>query len=265
MIMIFVHSLKFPILNNARFTPNETSNRLSSGHVKAYIGTSMFNAKTIQKSQHDESESKALSDNERANILAERLKNGEKKVFEELYYLFEKKIFNLCFRMLSSHEEAADLTQEVFVKVHKNIHKFRGDSNFYTWLYTVALNTCRNRREKVSRKRLHETNLGYSEEGHDLIETLFADPRSSKSPTHRLESEELQKWVSAGIAELSPKYKEIIIMKDISSMSYEEIASVLDCSLGTVKSRLNRARNMLKEKLESSRNRSEVSQRRGEL
>ena len=262
--MIFVHSLKFPVLNNLGFRSNEVSNGLSCRHTKAYIRPSMLEAKTIPNSQHEESNSKSLSENERANQLAERLKNGEKEVFEELYYLFEKKIFNLCFRMLSSYEEAADLTQEVFVKVHNNIHKFRGDSNFYTWLYTVALNTCRNRREKISRKRQHETNLGSSEEGQNLIETLFADPRSSKSPTHRLESEELRKWVTENIAELSPKYKEIIIMKDMSSMSYEEIATVLDCSLGTVKSRLNRARNMLKEKLESSRNRSEISQKRGE-
>ena len=264
MIMIFVHSLKFPILSNPGFTSGEVSNGLSCGHIKAYIKPSMLKANTIQESQHQESESKSLSDNERANLLAERLKNGEKEVFEELYYLFEKKIFNLCFRMLSSYEEATDLTQEVFVKVHNNIHKFRGDSNFYTWLYTVALNTCRNRREKVSRKRQHETNLGSSEEGQDLIDNLFADPRSSKSPTHRLESEELRKWITESIAGLSQKYKEIIIMKDINSMSYEEIASVLDCSLGTVKSRLNRARNMLKEKLKSSRNRSEISNKRGE-
>ena len=118
----------------------------------------------------------------------------EKKKYSKSFIICLKKRFlTFGFRMLSSHEEAADLTQEVFVKVHKNIHKFRGDSNFYTWLYTVALNTCRNRREKISRKRQHETNLGSSEEGQNLIETLFADPRSSKSPTHRLESEELRK------------------------------------------------------------------------
>ena len=188
----------------------------------------------------------------------------KKRFLKNFIIYLRRRFLTFCFRMLSSYEEAADLTQEVFVKVHNNIHKFRGDSNFYTWLYTVALNTCRNRREKISRKRQHETNLGSSEEGQNLIETLFADPRSSKSPTHRLESEELRKWVTENIAELSPKYKEIIIMKDMSSMSYEEIATVLDCSLGTVKSRLNRARNMLKEKLESSRNRSEISQKRGE-
>ena len=265
MIMIFVHSLKFPILCKAGFTSNENSNGLSCGPNKAYIKPLMSDTKTLQILKDDNNRLKPLSDNERANLLAQRLKNGETEVFEELYYLFEKKIFNLCFRMLSSYEEATDLTQEVFVKVHKNIHKFRGDSNFYTWLYTVALNTCRNRRDKIGRRRRHETNLGCSEEGQNLIETLFADPRSSKSPTQRLESEELKQWITESIAALSPKYKEIIIMKDISLMSYEEIASILDCSLGTVKSRLNRARNMLKEKLESSRNRSEVRQKRGEL
>ena len=258
MIMIFVHSLKFPILCKEQFKVNQTINRLSYRHNRANIEVPMTDKKILQIHEDNKNKLTPSADNERANHLAQRLQNGEKEVFEELYYLFEKKIFNLCFRMIPSYEEATDLTQEIFVKVHKNIHKFRGESNFYTWLYTVALNTCRNRRDKINRLRRHETNLGASEEGQNLIETLFADPRSHNSPTHRLESEELRQWIAENIAGLSPKYREIIIMKDISLMSYDEIAHILDCSLGTVKSRLNRARKMLKEKLESSRNRNQT-------
>lgn len=261
--MIFMHSLKFPVVNYNFLEQSYCRDGLNRTMVRAYIDKFMPTMETSLKVQSSQTVEKALTPNQKANLLVQELKSGCEKSFEQLYEMFSKKIFNLCYRMFNSYEEASDLTQEIFIKVYRSIDNFRGDSNFYTWLYTIALNTCRNRKEKVSRIARLETKLGTSEDGQDLIDSLFADPRTSEHPTHRLESEELRAWVADGISRLPTKYSEILIMKDINAMNYQEIAEVLECSLGTVKSRLNRARTMLKEKLESSRNVSEMMQKRG--
>ena len=261
--MIFMRSLKFPVVNYNFLRQSNCGNGLNKAMPRAYIDNWMPTIKTSIKVHSCETEDKVLTPNQRANLLAKELKSGCKESFEQLYEMFSKKIFNLCYRMFNSHEEASDLTQEIFIKVYRSIDKFRGESNFYTWLYTIALNTCRNRKEKVSRIAKLETKLGISEDGQDLIDSLFADPRTSEHPSHRLESEELRAWVTDGISRLPAKYSEILVMKDINAMNYQDIANALECSLGTVKSRLNRARNMLKEKLESSRNVSEMMQKRG--
>lgn len=258
--MIFTCSLKFPEEKWNFVWKWNKCNPLNQGANWAYIRRSMNTSETVLI-QSQESVSPL---NHRANHLAAQLKAGNTDSFEQLYEMFNKKIFNLCYRMFNSHDEASDLTQEIFVKVYRSIANFRGESNFYTWLYTIALNTCRNRREKVVRINRFETKLGSSEDGQDLIDSIFADPRASQNPWYRLEAEELRQWVADGISRLPQKYREIIVMKDINLMNYQQIAEILDCSLGTVKSRLNRARNLLKEKLESSKNLSEAKQKRGE-
>ena len=183
-----------------------------------------------------------------ADGLIERFKAGDEGAFDELVLLFQTRIFNLALRMLNSYDDAAEVTQEIFVRVYRSIGKFRGQSSFLTWLYTVARNMCCNRLRQTRRLSRYEVQPfeSESEDGtHGAPE--MADPE--RNPAQRAEGQEIRALVEQGIAALPPDFGTVMIMRDIQGMEYSEIAEALDCSLGTVKSRLSRARLMVREKL----------------
>ena len=183
--------------------------------------------------------------------LVERTQQGDQQAFSKLFAKYQKKVFNLCFRFVSDYEEAKDLTQEIFVRVYNGIKKFRRDASFSTWLYCIAANTCKNKlRSWKSQPNL--VSLDEPIETEDDEMTRQVEDKSSRTPLAETETKEIQQKVQVAISSLSAEHREVIILRDIQGCSYEEIAANLGYNLGTVKSRLSRARLELKDKLKNT-------------
>ncbi len=179
----------------------------------------------------------------------ESAQRGDSESFERIVIAYQQRIFNLAFRLLGDKEEAEDLTQEVFLNVYKHLSSFRGDSQFSTWIYQVTLNHCRNR-FKYLKRRFHQSTESLDDplqsgEG-DLEREL---PDEADLPEEALHRRQVQKLVQIAVQRLRPDYKEVIVLRDIQELSYQEISEVLGLPEGTIKSRLHRARWELKELL----------------
>lgn len=160
------------------------------------------------------------------------------KWFVEILKENESRIFNLIFWQVGDYEEAKDLTQDVFLKVYKNLKRFRGESSVSTWVYRIALNHVNSYlRRSSSRRKTVSLNSFES----DDVRGMNSDLPEFK-PEYRILREKIK--------ELAPEYREVIILFYFDGKSYEEISETIGCPIGTVKSRLNRARNMLKHALE---------------
>lgn len=174
---------------------------------------------------------------------------GDSESFERIVIAYQQRIFNLAYRLLGDKEEAEDLTQEVFLNVYKHLPSFRGDAQFSTWIYQVALNHCRNR-FKYLKRRFHQSTESLDDplqggEG-DLEREL---PDEADIPEEALHRRQVQRLVQRAVQLLRPDYREIIVLRDIQELSYQEISEVLGLPEGTIKSRLHRARWELKELL----------------
>lgn len=180
--------------------------------------------------------------------LVEMSQNGDQQAFSQLVCRHQKKIFTLCLRLLDDFEEARDLTQETFIKAFRYIKKFRQEAQFSTWLYYIALNTCRNKLRSWKGKPELISVDGTIEMEDNQIPREIED-KSCPNPLRVVEGLELQRRVQTALNYLSTEHKEVIVMRDIQGLSYEEIAGTLQCHLGTVKSRIARARLQLKDKL----------------
>jgi RNA polymerase sigma-70 factor (ECF subfamily) len=176
-------------------------------------------------------------------------RGGDERAFARLVVKYQTRVFNVAYRMLNRREEAEELAQEIFLQVYRQGSSFRGDSLFSTWLFQVALNLCRNRLKYLKRRRaqLHDSLDQPIETSEGRI------PRSIPDASHLPEDEvaraQLRRLCAEQIAELPDEYREIIILRDINGLSYEEIAEILSLAEGTVKSRLHRARMELRERL----------------
>lgn len=177
------------------------------------------------------------------------VQDGDGPAFERLVVKYQNRIFNLAFRMLNQREEAEELAQEIFLKVYRQLSSFRGDSLFSTWLYQVASNHCKNRIKYLQRRKqnLHDSidKPIQTEEGQ--VERSIPD--SSRVPEDLVDRKQIQNLVAEKIATLPENYREVVILRDIQGLSYEEIAKITGTAEGTVKSRLHRARQELKERL----------------
>lgn len=169
----------------------------------------------------------------------DRLREGDPRAFEELVIAYQHRVFGVALRMLGSRAEAEEAAQEVFLRAHRAIADFRGDAKLSTWLYAIASRLCMNRLASGERRLLREGE-----------ETLARIPSGHASPVDELERSERDAALHRAIAELSDERRMVVVLRDLEGLSYEEIASALDLELGTVRSRLHRARMDLKEKLE---------------
>ncbi len=168
--------------------------------------------------------------------------------FNALLERYHKKIFNVLLRMVGDFEEAADLTQDVFVQAYKALPSFRGESKVYTWLYRIAVNRAKNRMKQIARGGTVVTSS--LDDPLDADETLTREvPDQSYVPDRMLERRELQAVVSEEINKLPPDFRLVIILRDIEGLSYRDMAEVVEISLEAVKSRLFRARTQLRERL----------------
>jgi len=198
------------------------------------------------RGQEEESEPSSISGPWESQWI-ESAKKGDIESFERIVLAYQQKVYNLAYRLLGEREEAEDLSQEVFINVFRHLPRFRGDSQFSTWIYQVTLNHCRNRLKYLKRRYHHAT-----ESLDDPIVTAEGEiekhlPYEGDAPEDALYRQQVQKVVQVALQELREDYREVIVFRDIQELSYQEISEILGLPEGTVKSRLHRARWELKE------------------
>ena len=186
-----------------------------------------------------------MGSNEADKLLIERVKRGEKAAFDALVIKYQQRVVNLVSRFVRSHADALDVTQEAFLKAYRALPNFRGDSAFYTWLYRIAVNTAKNYLAMQSRRSGElEQDLAEIEQ----IETNDA-LRDKATPERLLLRDEIQATVISAIEELPEDLRMAIMLREVDGMSYEEIAGVMECPIGTVRSRIFRAREAVDKQL----------------
>jgi RNA polymerase sigma-70 factor, ECF subfamily len=183
-------------------------------------------------------------------LLVESLREGSESAYERLLQRFQQPVFALAFRLLDDQFEASDVVQEVFLKVFRNIGSFRGQSSLKTWMYRITVNEAHNARRWFFRHRRREVDLDTgSEESQDWRESI---PDHSRSPYDETLDGEQHVMIEAALDRINPVFREAVVLRDIVDLSYEEVADVLGVSLGTVKSRILRGREALREELAGS-------------
>ncbi len=185
-----------------------------------------------------------------AAIVSE-LKAGSEEAFEWLIAHYNQPVYSLVYRILDDPSDAADTTQEVFIKVFRGIRNFNADSSLKTWIYRIAVHEASNRRRWWFRHKVQETSIepAVGEEGSALgVKDQLVD--EGKSPLQNVCDEELRARVETELKALTEPYRTTVILRDIEELSYEQIAEVMQTSLGTVKSRLVRGREALRKRLE---------------
>jgi RNA polymerase sigma-70 factor (ECF subfamily) len=169
----------------------------------------------------------------------DRLRAGDRSAFEELVIAYQHRVFGVALRMLGSAAEAQEVAQEVFLRAHRGLSGFRGDAKLSTWLYAIASRLCLNRMQSGERR--------LARQGEEVLLRLADEARR---PDAALERSELEAALARAIAELPEERRIVVVLRDLEGLSYEEISEVLDLELGTVRSRLHRARADLRDKLE---------------
>jgi len=170
--------------------------------------------------------------------LVRRAQRGERGAFDLLVLRYQHKVIKLVARLLRDSTEAEDVAQEAFVKAYRALGSFRGDSAFYTWLYRIAVNTARNAMASRQRRPLdYEAELSEGEQS-----TVESRLRHTDTPEATVLSEEIRETVNRAVAALPEDLRTAIILREVEGLSYEEIAAAMDCPVGTVRSRIFRAR-----------------------
>ena len=180
--------------------------------------------------------------------LIAKLKRRDSRAFDQLVSRFQGQVFNFIYRMIGNREESEDLAQEVFVSIFKNIDGFRGDSSLSTWIYRITANHCKNRRKYLFRRRV-EHPLNPENENTDMASSCIPTAVGVSRPDELVEGYQTETVIQRAIAELDEEQRTILVLRDIQSVSYEDISEITGLALGTVKSRLHRARMTLKDKL----------------
>lgn len=179
--------------------------------------------------------------------LVSGLDAGEETAYEALILRFEQPIFGVVCRLLDDPADAADVVQEVFIKIFRNIGNFRGESSLKTWIYRIAVNEARNHRRWFGRHRAKELSLEPGDTESAGLTDWLADP--SPSPFEERLDHEVQALVEEALQKISSTYRTALVLREVEELSYDEIAGILDVSLGTVKSRIMRGREALRKEL----------------
>ena len=188
------------------------------------------------------------------DVLLADLRAGVEQAYETLILRYQQPVFNLCYRLMNDSSDTSDVVQEVFLKIFRNIRSFRGNSSLKTWIYRIAVNEAYNHRRWFSRHQRQEIGLGADDHSR-VDENTFADP--GRTPFDLTLDHETRALVEEALAKLNPNFRAAVVLRDIEDLSYEEIADVLDVSLGTVKSRILRGREALR-KIEDGSNRNRL-------
>jgi RNA polymerase sigma-70 factor, ECF subfamily len=183
-------------------------------------------------------------------LLVARFKKGDQSAFDEMVSRYWGRIYAMVNQLLRNTQDAEEVTQDAFIRAHRGLENFRGDSAFSTWLYQIATNLARNRywywwRRKRDKSISIDQPIG-SEGDMTLADVL---PAQVETPDDITVTQEFVDHIAIGMEKLSAKHREVLVLRNIKNMTYEEIAQVLEVSLGTVKSRIARARDSLRSKL----------------
>ena len=177
--------------------------------------------------------------------LVRRVQGGDKGAFDALVRKYQHKLVKLVMRYVRNPAEAEDIAQEAFIKAYRALPQFRGDSAFYTWLYRIAINTAKNHLVAEGRRPLDHGMDLQDPDQYDVQSRL----RDVDTPEHLLLTDEIQRTVEAAIADLPEDLRTAIVLRELEGMSYEQIAETMGCPVGTVRSRIFRAREAIDEKL----------------
>jgi RNA polymerase sigma-70 factor (ECF subfamily) len=177
------------------------------------------------------------------------LQAGEESAYERLIERFQTPVYNLAWRLLSDPSDANDVVQEVFLKIFRNIEHFRGDSTLRTWVYRIAVNESHNRRRWLFRHRRGETGIEETFDESECREKPLMD--SGETPFDFTMNREAQILLEEGLAAINPVFRAALVLRELEDMSYDEIADILEVSIGTVKSRIMRGREALRRYLAS--------------
>jgi RNA polymerase sigma-70 factor (ECF subfamily) len=199
----------------------------------------------VRRTIEGDSERSRMSEEQVDELLVERVQKGDRRAFDLLINKYQHRIVSLVTRYVSDPSEAMDVAQEAFIKAYRAIDRFRGDSAFYTWLYRIAINTAKN--WLVAKKRRPPaTDIDAADaEQYDVESRL----KEQGTPENELLREEIKRTVFETISELPDDLRTAIMLREIEGMSYEDIAVTMDCPIGTVRSRIFRAREAIDQKL----------------
>ncbi len=181
---------------------------------------------------------------EGTGLLVKKAKNKDLFAFEELVRIHQNRVYALCLQLSGNRDDAQDLAQESFIRAYRALGSFRSEADFGTWLHRIAVNVCLNFRRKNGKRQVVSLDEPYrNAEGGAIRREVAAE---GGNPLEALEEKEFRALVRAALGELSGEHREVLVLREIHGYSYEEIARLLGCSLGTVKSRINRARESMR-------------------
>ena len=176
-------------------------------------------------------------------VLVERVQNGDVAAYDILVHRYRERLYSVVYNLVSNREDALDLTQEAFIKAFQSINRFRGKSSFYTWIYRIAVNNTLSHLKKYrNRKFLSFDNLDNEASQTDIFEAVAAKTKTEKATLMR----ELHEKLNEALQKLSLKHRSVVVLFEIEGMSHEQIAEIINCSVGTVRSRLHYAKQQLK-------------------
>ena len=178
--------------------------------------------------------------------LVERAKQGDLRAFDMLVLKYQRRVFRLISRLIKNTSEVEDVAQETFIKAFRAIQQFRGDSAFYTWLYRIAVNTAKNHLFSKGKRPITLSELAKNEdsESYDVIDAV-----SNESPEGNLAGLQIAEAVNNAVSKLPEELSTAVILREMDGLSYEEIAEVMNCPIGTVRSRIFRAREAIAQEL----------------
>jgi len=183
---------------------------------------------------------------EQEELLVRRARQGDVAAFERLVDLCAPRVYNLAYRMVGNPDDAQDIAQEAFVRVYQALPHFKGDAAFSTWLYRIVVNACY---DELKRRGRRPASFSDFERDEDQDESHIDNLTTGETAEDTLLQHERQRIVQQAIQALAEPFRLVLILYDVRGVSYQEIADILHTNVGTVKSRLNRARNQLREKL----------------
>lgn len=201
------------------------------------MSSAALKQKQVQQSAPLRAQLKALQDSEVVSAFLD----GEERAFQELVDRYQTRLLNFVYRTIGDRERAEDLVQEVFIRVYRHLHRFDQSKKFSTWAYTIASNLAKNELRNRSRNPLvlfQTIRKNWQDEDRPL---QFED--STSRPDDMYRRRHLKDLVEQSVAQLPEHHRQVFVLRELEGKSYEEIAEITDCNLGTVKSRLNRARN----------------------
>ncbi len=214
-------------------------------HRSRHSGGESYTHKPTGQAQRGETERACMSEAQVDQLLVERVQKGDKHAFDLLINKYQHRIVSLVSRYVSDHADALDVAQEAFIKAYRAIGNFRGDSAFYTWMYRIAINTAKNWLVAQKRRPPATDIDAVDAEQYDIDSRL----KDRSTPENELLRDEIKDMVYDTIAQLPDDLRTAIMLREMEGMSYEDIAITMDCPIGTVRSRIFRAREAIDEKL----------------